>query len=82
MLKCSSFGVVLLLTLQGWGQINIGGVKKNFLTAPPPCLCRERKKLICGTEGEIVLAYGCLPSPQEYTLLQAPVFLFLHLSSF
>jgi len=25
--------------------------------------CRKRKKLICGTEGEIVVAHGHLPSP-------------------
>ena len=25
--------------------------------------CRKRKKLICGTEGEIVVAHGRLPSP-------------------
>ena len=25
--------------------------------------CRKRKKLICGTEGEIVMAHGRLPSP-------------------
>ena len=24
--------------------------------------CRKRKKLICGSEGEIVVAHGCLPS--------------------
>jgi len=25
--------------------------------------CRKRNKLICGTEGEIVVAHGRLPSP-------------------
>jgi len=25
--------------------------------------CRKRKKLICGPEGEIVVAHGRLPSP-------------------
>jgi len=28
--------------------------------------CRKRKKLICGTEGEIVAAHGRLPSPAHY----------------
>ena len=29
--------------------------------------CRKRKKLICGTEGEIVFAHDCLPSPAPVT---------------
>ena len=28
--------------------------------------CRKRKKLICGTEGEIVVAHGRLPSPTRW----------------
>jgi len=28
--------------------------------------CRKRKKLICGMEGEIVVAHGRLPSPALY----------------
>ena len=29
--------------------------------------CRKRKKLICGPEGEIVVAHGRLPSPALQT---------------
>ena len=31
--------------------------------------CRKRKKLICGTEGEIVVAHGRLPSPAQCTII-------------
>ena len=33
--------------------------------------CRKRKKLICGPEGEIVVAHGRLPSPARLTPKQA-----------
>ena len=31
--------------------------------------CRKTKKLICGTEGQNIVAYGRLPSPAHYACL-------------
>jgi len=44
----------------------LGWILKNH-TLKAHC-CRKRKKLICGTEGEIVVAHGRLPSLARTTV--------------
>jgi len=39
--------------------------------------CRKRKKLIYGTEGEIVVAHGRLPSPAHWPNKNLTFLLFL-----
>jgi len=42
------------------GRVKCGGTDGELMVAHG---CRKRKKLICGTEGVIVVAHGRLPSP-------------------
>ena len=41
------------------GRVKCGGLEGEIVVARLP----EKKKLICGMEGEIVMAHGRLPSP-------------------
>ena len=45
------------------GRVKCGGTEWEIVVAHG---CRKRKKLICGTEGETVVAYGRLPSPRSF----------------
>ena len=42
------------------GRVKCGGPEGEIVVAH---FCRKRKKLICGTEGDIMVAQGRLPSP-------------------
>jgi len=42
------------------GRVKCGGTVEEIVMAHG---CGKRKKLICGPEGEIVVAHGRLPSP-------------------
>jgi len=42
------------------GRVKYGGPEEKIVVAHS---CRKRKKLICGTEEEIVVAHGRLPFP-------------------
>jgi len=48
------------------GRVKCGHTEGEIVVAHD---CRKRKKLICGTKGEIVVAHGRLPSPDplDYT---------------
>ena len=48
------------------GIVKCGGTEEDIVVAHG---CRKRKKLICGPEEEIVVAYGRMPSPARYRQL-------------
>ena len=46
------------------GRVKCGGTEGEIVVTH---CCRKRKKLICGVEGEIVVAHGRLPPPALIT---------------
>ena len=48
------------------GRVKCGGMEREIVVAHG---CQKRKNLICGTEGEMVVAHGRLPSPARLTLV-------------
>ena len=64
---------IIMTELSRW-SISLDLVSRNMTR-----ICEKRKKLICDTEGEIVVAYGRLPSPapQRGTMALLRLYIFV-----